>query len=219
VHGASIDALNYVRGVIEIEVNAATDNPLLFEAGGAISGGNFHGEPIAQVMDTLKVAAAEIGAISERRIFRLLDGNLNGGLPSMLVDSPQNAGLNSGLMMLQYTTASLVLENQSLATPDAVYSLPTSANQEDHNANSMNAARHARSLLDNVHHILATEFYAASQALFQRLRENPNAKLGEGTEYNYNLIRKVVPYEPDDTYWVPGIDKIKELMHSRKLAG
>ena len=219
VHGASIDALNYVRGVIEIEVNAATDNPLLFEAGGAISGGNFHGEPIAQVMDTLKVAAAEIGAISERRIFRLLDGNLNGGLPSMLVDSPQSAGLNSGLMMLQYTAASLVLENQSLATPDAVYSLPTSANQEDHNANSMNAARHARSLLDNVHHILATEFYAASQALSQRLRENPNAKLGEGTEYNYNLIRKVVPYEPDDTYWVPGIDKIKELMHSRQLAG
>jgi histidine ammonia-lyase len=219
VHGASIDALNYVRGVIEIEVNAATDNPLLFEAGGAISGGNFHGEPIAQVMDTLKVAAAEIGAISERRIFRLLDGNLNGGLPSMLVDSPQSAGLNSGLMMLQYTAASLVLENQSLATPDAVYSLPTSANQEDHNANSMNAARHARSLLDNVRHILATEFYAASQALTQRLREDPSAKLGEGTEYNYNLIRKVVPYEPGDTYWVPGIDKIKELMNDRKLAG
>jgi histidine ammonia-lyase len=156
VHGASMDALNYVRNIIEIEANAATDNPLLFEAGGAISGGNFHGEPIAQTMDTLKVAAAEIGAISERRIFRLLDGNLNGGLPSMLVDSPQSAGLNSGLMMLQYTAASLVLENQSLASPDAILSLPTSANQEDHNANSMNAARHARIILGNLLHIMET---------------------------------------------------------------
>jgi histidine ammonia-lyase len=217
VHGASADALEYVRKVIEIEVNAATDNPLLFEAGGAISGGNFHGEPIAQAMDTLKVAAAEIGAISERRIFRLLDGNLNGGLPSMLVDSPQSAGLNSGLMMLQYTAASLVLENQSLASPDSVLSLPTSANQEDHNANSMNAARHARALLGNVLHILATELYTASQAISLRLRENPQAKLGEGTGYNYDLIRKVVPYEAGDTYWEPGIDKIKELIRHRQL--
>jgi histidine ammonia-lyase len=217
VHGASADALDYVRKTIEIEINAATDNPLLFEAGGAISGGNFHGEPIAQAMDTLKVAAAEIGAISERRIFRLLDGNLNGGLQSMLVDSPQSAGLNSGLMMLQYTAASLVLENMALASPDAVFSLPTSANQEDHNANSMNAARHARSLLENLQHILATELYTVSQALTQRLMENPQAKLGKGTEYNYNLIRKVVPYEHNDTYLEPGIDKIKELIKQRQI--
>jgi histidine ammonia-lyase len=219
VHGSSADALDYVRRVVEIEVNAATDNPLLFEAGSAISGGNFHGEPIAQAMDTLKIAAAEIGAISERRIFRLLDANLNGGLPSMLVDSPRSAGLNSGLMMLQYTAASLVLENQSLASPDSVLSLPTSANQEDHNANSMNAARHARSILENLLHILATEFYTASHALCQRLRENPQAKLGEGSRYNYDIIRKVVPYEPGDTCWEPGIDKIKELIRSHQLVG
>jgi histidine ammonia-lyase len=219
VHGSSIDALNYVRKVIEIEVNAATDNPLIFEAGGAISGGNFHGEPIAQAMDTLKIAAAEIGAISERRIFRLLDCNLNGGLPSMLVDSPQSAGLNSGLMMLQYTAASLVLENQSLASPDSILSLPTSANQEDHNANSMNAARHARVLLNNVAHILATEFYTAAHAITQRLRENPQSKLGKGSEYNYEIIRKVVSYEPGDTCWEPGIDKIKELIVLHKLSG
>jgi histidine ammonia-lyase len=219
VHGSSADALDYVCKVIEIEVNAATDNPLIFEAGGAISGGNFHGEPIAQAMDTLKIAAAEIGAISERRIFRLLDANLNGGLPSMLVDSPESAGLNSGLMMLQYTAASLVLENQSLATPDSVLSLPTSANQEDHNANSMNAARHARTLLSNVLHILATEFYTASHALTQRLRENPQAKLGEGSGYNYEIIRKVVPYEPGDTCWEPGIDTIKELITRHELIG
>ncbi|HEX7557058.1 MAG TPA: aromatic amino acid lyase, partial [Leptolinea sp.] len=219
VHGASLDALEYVRKIVEIEINAATDNPLLFEAGGAISGGNFHGEPIAQVMDALKIAAAEVGAISERRIFRLLDGNLNSGLPSMLVDSQVDAGLNSGLMMLQYTAASLVLENQALATPDAVFSLPTSANQEDHNANSMNAARHARMVLDNLKHILATEFFTASRALTQRLRDNPETRLGTGTGYNYGLIRNLVPYVAGDTYWEPALVTIKEMIDRKELAG
>ena len=219
VHGASLDALEYVRKIVEIEVNAATDNPLLFEAGGAISGGNFHGEPIAQVMDALKIAAAEVGAISERRIFRLLDGNLNSGLPSMLVDSQVDAGLNSGLMMLQYTAASLVLENQALATPDAVFSLPTSANQEDHNANSMNAARHARMVLDNLKHILATEFFTASRALTQRLRDDQGTRLGTGTGYNYGLIRNLVPYVAGDTYWEPALVTIKAMIDRKELAG
>lgn len=219
VHGAGLDALAYVRKTVETEVNAATDNPLMFEAGGAISGGNFHGEPIAQAMDVLKIAAAEVGAISERRIFRLLDGNLNSGLPSMLVDSQMDAGLNSGLMMLQYTAASLVLENQALASPDAVFSLPTSANQEDHNANSMNAARHARTLLENLKHILATELFTASRALSQRLRENRQTKLGAGTRYNYDLIRSHVSYEAGDTYWEPGLVKIKELIDRKELSG
>jgi histidine ammonia-lyase len=219
VHGACIDALGYVRRTIEIEVNAATDNPLLFEPGGAISGGNFHGEPIAQAMDTLKIAAAEVGAISERRIFRLLDGNLNSGLPSMLVDSQMDAGLNSGLMMLQYTAASLVLENQAIATPDAIFSLPTSANQEDHNANSMNAARHARSLLANLKHILATELFTAARALTQRLRESADTRLGSGTGYNYTLIRNVVPYEAGDTYWEPALDIIKMMIDHKEFAG
>lgn len=219
VHGAGLDALAYVRKTVETEVNAATDNPLMFEAGGAISGGNFHGEPIAQAMDVLKIAAAEVGAISERRIFRLLDGNLNSGLPSMLVDSQMDAGLNSGLMMLQYTAASLVLENQALASPDAVFSLPTSANQEDHNANSMNAARHARTLLENLKHILATELFTASRALSQRLRENRQTKLGAGTRYNYDLIRSHVLYEAGDTYWEPGLVKIKELIDRKELSG
>ncbi|GAP21136.1 HAL/PAL/TAL family ammonia-lyase [Leptolinea tardivitalis] len=219
VHGASQDALNYVKGLIEIEINAATDNPLLFESGSAISGGNFHGEPIAQAMDVLKIAAAEIGAISERRIFRLLDGNLNSGLPSMLVDSQVDAGLNSGLMMLQYTAASLVLENQALAAPDSVYSLPTSANQEDHNANSMNAARHARSLLENLKHILASELFTASRALTQRLRDEKNTHLGKGTGYNYELIRNLIPYEAGDTYWEPGIVRIKEMIDRKEFTG
>ncbi len=219
VHGASLDALAYVRKTVEIEVNAVTDNPLLFEAGGAISGGNFHGEPIAQAMDTLKIAAAEVGAISERRVFRLLDGNLNSGLPSMLVDSQMDAGLNSGLMMLQYTAASLVLENQALASPDAVFSLPTSANQEDHNANSMNAARHARTILSNLKHILATELFTSTRALTQRLRDDPKACLGEGTGYNFNLISNLVPYEAGDTYWEPALDTIKAMIDRKELAG
>jgi histidine ammonia-lyase len=219
VHGAGRDALAYVRRTVETEVNAVTDNPLLFEAGGAISGGNFHGEPIAQAMDTLKIAAAEVGAISERRVFRLLDGNLNSGLPSMLVDSQMDAGLNSGLMMLQYTAASLVLENQALATPDAVFSLPTSANQEDHNANSMNAARHARVLLQNLKHILATELFTATRALTQRQREDANTRLGSGTGYNYELIRKQVPYEAGDTYWEPSLITIKSMIDRKELAG
>ncbi|HEX7556073.1 MAG TPA: histidine ammonia-lyase [Leptolinea sp.] len=219
VHGACLDGLMYVRKTIEIEVNAATDNPLLFEAGGAISGGNFHGEPIAQVMDTLKIAAAEIGAISERRIFRLLDGNLNSGLTFMLVDSQQDSGLNSGLMMLQYTAASLVLENQFLATPDSVFSLPTSANQEDHNANSMNAARHARAILTNIKHILATEFFTAARALTLRLRDYPHVRLGKGTEINFQAIRNKVPYEPGDTYWEPALDTIKVMIDNKELVG
>ncbi|NMB54928.1 MAG: histidine ammonia-lyase [Leptolinea sp.] len=218
VHGSGADALAYVRRTVETEVNAVTDNPLLFEAGGAISGGNFHGEPVAQAMDALKIAAAEVGAISERRIFRLLDGNLNSGLPSMLVDSQMDAGLNSGLMMLQYTAASLVLENQALATPDSVFSLPTSANQEDHNANSMNAARHARTILENLKHILATEFFTASRALTQRLRENPQTCLGVGTGYNYGLIREKVPYEVGDTYWRPALVTIKSMIDHKELA-
>jgi histidine ammonia-lyase len=219
VHGSSIDALAYVRRIIEIEVNAATDNPLIFEAGGAISGGNFHGEPIAQAMDALKIAAAEVGAISERRVFRLLDGNLNGGLPSMLVDSQVDAGLNSGLMMLQYTAASLVLENQALCTPDAVFSMPTSANQEDHNANSMNAARHARTVLDNLKHILATEFFSSARALTQRLRNEPETRLGEVTGYNYEAIRRLIPYTAGDTYWEPSLVTIKEMIDRKELAG
>jgi len=219
VHGSGIDALAYVRKIVEIEVNAATDNPLLFESNGAISGGNFHGEPIAQAMDTIKIAAAETGAISERRIFRLLDGNLNGGLPSMLVDSQVDAGLNSGLMMLQYTAASLVLENQALCAPDSVFSMPTSANQEDHNANSMNAARHARTVLDNLKHILATELFSAARALTQRIRENPKTKLGEVTGYNYTLIRQRIPYTAGDTYWEPSLVTIKEMIDRKELAG
>ncbi len=181
VQGAVRDTIDYCTQIVEREINAATDNPLLFSPEDIISGGNFHGEPVGLVMDYLGIALSELAAISERRVFRMTDGNLNSGLPPMLVDHPQAAGLNSGLMMPQYTAASLVLENQTLAHPDSVHSLPTSGEQEDHNANAMTAARHARQILDNTRHVLAIELYTAARALDLRLKQQPDAQFGAGT--------------------------------------
>ena len=212
VQGAARETLAFVRGVIETEVNAATDNPLIFEPDTAISGGNFHGEPIGMVMDYLGIALSEVAAISERRTFRLTDAKLNAGLPPMLVDRPEDAGLNSGLMMPQYTAASLVLENQTLACPDSVHSLPTSAEQEDHNANSMTAARHTNQILQNTNHVIAIEMYTAARALDLRLRGRPESRLGQGTGAMHKKIRAMVPYLAGDAYWGPEIQKVKELI-------
>ncbi|MFN2304273.1 MAG: histidine ammonia-lyase [Anaerolineales bacterium] len=217
VQGIGWDTLNFVKRIIEIEINAATDNPLLFEPGIALSGGNFHGEPIGVAMDFLGIAMAEIASISERRTFRLTDGHLNADLPPMLVDRLSAAGLNSGLMMPQYTAASLVLENQVLASPDSVHSLPTSAEQEDHNANSMTAARHTRSIIANTAHVLAIELYTAARALDLRIRQNPKLKLGEGTVKAYQKIRNLIPYQAGDTWWGPEIDLVRKLILSKEL--
>jgi histidine ammonia-lyase len=212
VQGAARDTWNYAYAVIEREINAVTDNPLLFGPGEALSGGNFHGEPIGMVMDFLSIAIAEVGAIAERRIFRLTDGKLNAGLPPMLVDSQQAAGLNSGMMMPQYTAASLVLENQTLANPDSVHSLPTSAEQEDHNANSMTAARHTRQILDNTLHIIAIEIYCAARAIDLRLRMSPDAQLGKGVHLAYRYVRQHIPYRAGDAWWGPEIERLRDLI-------
>lgn len=212
VHGAVLDTVRFASGIIEREINAATDNPLLFEPDVALSGGNFHGEPIGLVMDYLGIAAAELGSISERRTFRLLDGNLNGDLPPMLVDSPESAGLNSGLMMPHYSAVSLVLENQTLAHPDSVHSLPTSGGQEDHNANAMTAARHARQIVDNTRHVLAIELYTAARALELRMKQYPEARAGTGTQKTYEIIRSAVPYRSEDAWWGPEIETVKKLI-------
>ncbi len=217
VQGIAWDTLDFVRKVVEAEVNAATDNPLLFDPGIALSGGNFHGEPVGVAIDYLGIALAEITSISERRTFRLTDGRLNANLPPMLVDSLSAAGLNSGLMMPQYTAASLVLENQTLATPDSVHSLPTSAEQEDHNANSMTAARHTRSIVRNTAQVLAIEMYTAAHAIDLRLRQNPDAQLGKGTGKVYRKIREVVSYQASDTWWGPEIDKVRALIMDKQL--
>lgn len=214
VQGAAQDAIKFINQIVIREINAATDNPLLFGPTEAISGGNFHGEPIGMVMDFLGIALTEIGGISERRIFRLTDGNLNAGLPPMLVDKPQDAGLNSGMMMTQYTAASLILENQALASPDSVYSLPTSAEKEDHNANAMTAARHGRQIIQNTAHVLAIELYCAARALTLRQRDEPGKVMGKGVEKAYLKLRDSVPYTPGDALWNPEIDTIHEMVAS-----
>ncbi len=217
VHGAALDAIEHVKKIIEREINAATDNPLLFEPEVALSGGNFHGEPIGIALDYLAIAVAEIGAISERRIFRLTDGNLNGGLPSMLVDTQKAAGLNSGLMMPQYTAASLVLENQTLASPDSVHSLPTSGDQEDHNANSMTAARHTTRILKNCWRIIAIELFTASRALDLRLRMKRKALVSPAISLIHKQIRNIVPYQADDKCWGQDIEKVFDLIYHAEI--
>ena len=217
VQGAAEDALTFIRDMISREINAATDNPLLFSPGIALSGGNFHGEPIGMVMDFLSIALTEVAGISERRIFRLTDGKLNEGLPPMLVDTPQDAGLNSGMMMPQYTAASLVLENQTLSSPDSIYSLPTSAEQEDHNANSMTAARHALQVTENTAHVIAIEVYCAARALDIRLRQYPEAKMGRGVSMAHQFIRSHIPYQAGDILWGPEIERTKKLVRTQEL--
>jgi histidine ammonia-lyase len=179
VHGAVRDALDHLRRVLDVELNSATDNPLVFPGGGVadadtiatgggrvISGGNFHGEPIALALDFAKLAIAELGSISERRTALLVDPRLNGGLPPFLAAS---SGLESGMMIYQYTAAALASENKVLAHPASVDSIPTSANQEDHVSMGSVAARHARTVLEHVERIVAIELLVAAQALELRL--------------------------------------------------
>lgn len=216
VIGPARDTLEFVRGLITREINAATDNPLLFE-GRAFSGGNFHGEILAMAMDYLSIALAEVGAIAERRIARLIDEKLNFGLPPMLVGNPEIAGLNSGLMMPHYTAAALVLENQTLASPDSIRSLPTSANQEDHNANAATAARHTRRIIANVQYVIAVELLTAAQATDLRLQVIPTARLGAGTSVAYARIRAVVPFIQYDQLYNAAIEKLAHLVRTGQL--
>jgi histidine ammonia-lyase len=217
VQGVARDTLAFVRQIIETEINAATDNPLLFSPEDVLSGGNFHGEPIGMAMDFLSIALSEVASISERRIYRLMDEGLNAGLPPMLVDHCDDAGLNSGLMMLQYTAASLVLENQTLATPDSVHSLPTSGGQEDHNANSMTAARHAQEIIKNTAHVLAIEMYSASRAFDLRLQQDPSIVFGAGTAVVYNKIRDQIAFLCGDALWGPEVEQMRRLILEQKL--
>jgi len=159
VHGACRDTCDRLRGTVECEMNAVTDNPLVFAADGEVlSGGNFHGEPMALALDALKVALAEWASISERRTAKLMDASQSHGLPPFLVT---HSGLNSGMMICQYTAAALVSKNKTLAHPDSVDSIPTSANQEDHVSMGANAALHAWEIADHLGTVLAIELLAA----------------------------------------------------------
>ena len=159
VYGAVLDTIEYARSVMEREINSATDNPLVFDE--PISGGNFHGEPIALVMDFLAIALTDLGNMVERRIARLVDSKLS-GLPAFLIE---NSGTNSGLMIPQYTAAALCNRNKILAHPASADSIPTSANQEDHVSMGMNAAQKLREIVENVKYIIAIEYLCANQAL------------------------------------------------------
>lgn len=218
VQGPAWETLDFAVQVISREINAATDNPLIFGEDQALSGGNFHGEPLGLVMDFLAIVLTEISGISERRTFRLTDGKLNDGLPSMLVDRHQDAGLNSGMMMPQYSAAALVLENRTLATPDSIHSLPTSAAQEDHNSNSMTAARHTWQILRNTWHVLAIEIYTAARAIDILRRDQPHLQLGIGTGAAYQSIRDLVPYQPGDALWGPEIEIVRQLISEGGLS-
>jgi histidine ammonia-lyase len=166
VHGASRDAVAYIRDVVEREINAATDNPLFFPKHGILSGGNFHGQPLALAADFLSIALTELGSISERRTQALLDPHFNRNLPANLV---ARGGLDSGFMIAQYTAASLVSESKSLAHPASVDSIPTSANTEDHNSMSTISCRAALKVAASVRAVLGIELLVASQALEWRV--------------------------------------------------
>ena len=208
VHGAARDALTYVAGVIDRELNAVTDNPLIFtDPPEAISGGNFHGEPVAIAMDVLGIAVAELADVSERRTAKLVDATTNEGLPMFLIPTDK-AGLHSGLMMTQYTAAALVSENKVLAHPASVDSIPTSANQEDHVSMGTIAARKGCNIVANTENVIAIELMTAAQAVEFR---GP-AKLGKGTKVAYQQIRRVVPKLDGDRELAGDISQIVNIL-------
>ncbi len=225
VHGAARDSINYARWVIDLELNAVTDNPLIFIDDDTaeitvLSGGNFHGEPLAIAMDYLGIGLAELGSISERRIMRLTDEASNAHvLPAFLT---RQGGLNSGFMITQYTAAALVAENKVLAHPASVDTIPSSANVEDHVSMGVTAALHTAKILENVEHILSIELMAAAQGIdFRRQELGQQACLGRGTALVYDLIRREVPFIEEDTLLYPFMRSIhrmvREYEFTRKL--
>jgi histidine ammonia-lyase len=206
VHGAGRDALEHAHRVLEIELNSATDNPMVFAEGRLISGGNFHGAPIAGVFDYLTATLTDLASISERRLARMVDTALS-GLPRFL--SPE-AGLNSGFMMVQVSAASLVSECKTLAHPASVDSIPTSAGQEDHVSMSTWAARKLASVVELTRQVLGMEFLAAVQALeFERpLKTSPPLEVAAAR------LRERVPRLEEDRYMAPDIAVAAELVPS-----
>ncbi|CRK81915.1 histidine ammonia-lyase [Neobacillus massiliamazoniensis] len=203
VHGATWQALDYVKEKLEIEMNAATDNPLIFEDGEkVISGGNFHGQPIAFAMDFMKIAVAEMANISERRTERLINPQLN-DLPPFLSPEP---GLQSGAMIMQYVAAALVSENKTLAHPASVDSIPSSANQEDHVSMGTIASRHAYQIIQNTRKVLAIELICAMQAVEYRGVE----KMASQTKKFYEKGREWVPTINKDRIFSKDIEKAAE---------
>ncbi|MEG1825140.1 MAG: histidine ammonia-lyase [Cloacibacillus sp.] len=207
VNGSCRDALGYVKEKVEIEINSVTDNPIVFfKDGDVISGGNFHGEPLAMVMDFFGIAVAEFASIAERRVARMVDHKLS-DLPPFLVS---DSGVNSGFMIPQYTAAALVSENKVLAHPSVVDSIPTSANQEDHVSMGGYSARKARQILDNTNKVIAIEYVNAAQGMDFRAPLKP----GKGSEAAFKEFRKHIPFYEKDQYMQPLLLKSLELVEA-----
>ena len=216
VHGAIRDALEFVRSRVAIELNAVTDNPLMFlEDEAVISGGNFHGEPMALPFDFLGIACSEIGSISERRIERMVNAALSNGLTPFLTTQ---GGVNSGFMIVQYTAASMVSENKVLAHPASVDSIPSSANQEDFVSMGTTAARKAGDILENTRSVLAYELLTACQAVDIRRRKGTHGSgLSPVHEAIFEHVREKVPfYEVDREIW-PDIKEVEKMIRSGEI--
>ena len=210
VHGTFRDAIAHAIGVVEREINAATDNPLVFaETGEIVSGGNFHGQPIALAADHVTAAAADLSSICERRVENLVNPDLS-GLPGFLTPHP---GLNSGMMLVQVLAAALVSENKAAAYPASVDSIPTSANREDHVSMSTTAARKCRSVMTNTSRVLACELLCAAQGLefLQPLRP------GQGAEAAYRHIRQYVRPLARDRTLHRDLEAVERLIRSGSL--
>lgn len=211
IHGASKDAIEYVKNKINIEINSVTDNPIIFlEQEDVISGGNFHGQPMALAFDFLGIALSEIANISERRLEKLVNPALSHGLPAFLVNQ---GGLNSGFMIVQYSAASLVSENKVLAHPASVDSIPSSANQEDHVSMGTIAARKAKEIMENARKVVAMEILGAAQAIDLRGKK----KLGVGSEAAYNIVREHTPFIDKDRVMYKEINICEDIIKKNLL--
>lgn len=204
VHGASRNAWLHLKELTEIELNAVTDNPIILTAEDTISGGNFHGQPLALPLDYACVAAAEIGNIADRRCYLLLEGKW--GLPMLLM---KNVGLNSGFMIPQYTTAALVTENKTLCFPASADSIPTSLGQEDHVSMGSISGRKLNKVLDNLEYILAIELLSASQAIEFRHPLKSSAIL----EFAHDFVRRSVSFAEEDRIFAEDINQIRNIIH------
>jgi histidine ammonia-lyase len=206
VHGATRDALDYVRIVLEREIVSATDNPLVFSsADEMVSGGNFHGQPVALALDFAGIAVAELANISERRIEQLVNPHLSSGLPAFL---SEDSGLNSGYMMAQVSAAALVSENKILAHPASVDSIPSSAGREDHVSMGVHAADKLARIVDNVRNVLSIELLCACQGIDLRAPHRPNAALAAAHE----AVRARVPHLGVDRPVYIDIAKVRALL-------
>jgi histidine ammonia-lyase len=210
IHGASRDTIDYICSRIETEINSVNDNPLIFPDDEAhLEGGNFHGQPIALAMDFMAIALSEYANVSERRTERMLNGSLS-SLPRFLA---KNGGLNSGLMIAQYTAAALVSENKVLSHPASVDSIPTSANQEDHNSMGSISARKCFQILKNVQAVLAIEILTSCQAL----EFHKPLRYGKGTEAVYKIVRKSVSPLLTDRIIYKDIEAVKKMILKNNL--